>query len=255
VAPAGTSAPPAGVPLRFEPPNGHVCPSDNRRLAGWPYDQVIYANRHDALANAARDLALAYRLTGNTTYAEKAAWILNAYAERYPASPSTTATTATPAPAPASTPKPSTKPSGSSPSPGPSISSRVPGVSSPDQSARIERHLLREAAATILRHDAGISNWQSWHNAALAAVAVTLNDSPLLSQALDGPRAIRSCSAWFSSCCSTDRQKRGRDQFAARRSPRTSRRRTGYRLCLVLVRAAETSSSTSTASFLTTAAT
>ncbi|MFN9894087.1 MAG: heparinase II/III family protein [Acidobacteriota bacterium] len=183
--------PTTGVPLRFEPPNGHVCPSDNRRLTGWPYDQVIYANRHDALANAARDLALAYRLTGNITYAEKAAWILNAYAERYPALPlhdRDNRNTRSGARVHAQT-----------------LDEAIwllplawafdllqgADILSPDQSARIERHLLREAAATILRHDAGISNWQSWHNAALAAVAVTLNDSPLLSQALEGPSGLR----------------------------------------------------------------
>ena len=47
--------PTTGVRLQFVPPNANVCPSDNRRLTGWPYDQVIYSERHDALANMARD--------------------------------------------------------------------------------------------------------------------------------------------------------------------------------------------------------
>ncbi|MCX6588740.1 MAG: heparinase II/III family protein [Acidobacteria bacterium] len=183
--------PSTGVRLRFEPPNGHVCPSDNRRLTGWPYDQVIYADRHDALANAARDLAFAYRLTGNASYAAKAAWILNAYAERYPALPlhdRDNRNTRSGARVHAQT-----------------LDEAIwllplawafdllngTEALSPEQSARIERHLLRDAAATLLRNDAGISNWQSWHNAALAAVAITVNDTPLLTQALDGPSGLR----------------------------------------------------------------
>ncbi|MFN9459902.1 MAG: alginate lyase family protein, partial [Acidobacteriota bacterium] len=169
--------------------SGNVGGALGRRwaAAGHP---VLFASRDRdsprlaGLANAARDLALAYRLTGNITYAEKAAWILNAYAERYPALPlhdRDNRNTRSGARVHAQT-----------------LDEAIwllplawafdllqgADILSPDQSARIERHLLREAAATILRHDAGISNWQSWHNAALAAVAVTLNDSPLLSQAL-----------------------------------------------------------------------
>ncbi|MFN9459197.1 MAG: hypothetical protein ACK6D7_17735, partial [Acidobacteriota bacterium] len=79
--------PPTGVPLRFEPPNGHVCPSDNRRLTGWPYDQVIYANRHDALANAARALAHPYIHTPNITNDEYAPLSINPHADRNPPLP------------------------------------------------------------------------------------------------------------------------------------------------------------------------
>ena len=63
--------PAQGTRLRFEPPDRHVCPVDNKRWSGWPYDQVIYASRHDDLAAAARDLALAYRLTGKREYANQ----------------------------------------------------------------------------------------------------------------------------------------------------------------------------------------
>jgi hypothetical protein len=183
--------PTTGVRLRFEPPHGHVCPSDNRRLTGWPYDQVIYSERHDALANAARDLALAFRFTGKRAYAEQAAWILNAYADRYASyalHDKDNRNTRSGARAHAQTLDESIW--------------LIPlawaydllagsDVLTSEQRTRIERQLLREAVATIERNDAGISNWQSWHNAGLAAVALALNDAALIAKAIDGPSGFR----------------------------------------------------------------
>jgi hypothetical protein len=183
--------PSTGVRLRFEPPNGHVCPSDNRRLTGWPYEQVIYSERHDALANAARDLALAFRLTGKREYGERAAWILNAYAERYSGyalHDKDNRNTRTGGRAHAQT-----------------LDEAIwlipiawaydllngAGVLSADEAGRVERNLLREAASTIERYDAGISNWQSWHNAGLAAVAFALDDAALIAKVIDGPSGFR----------------------------------------------------------------
>ncbi|MBM3757040.1 MAG: alginate lyase family protein [Acidobacteria bacterium] len=183
--------PSTGVRLRFEPPNGHVCPSDNRRLTGWPYEQVIYSQRHDALANAARDLALAFRLSGKREYAEKSAWILNGYADRYSSfalHDKDNRNTRTGARSHAQT-----------------LDEAIwiiplawaydllngSGVLSAERSSNIERNLLREAAATIERYDAGISNWQSWHNAGLAAIAFALNDSALIAKVIDGPSGFR----------------------------------------------------------------
>ena len=183
--------PSTGVRLRFEPPNGHVCPSDNRRLTGWPYEQVIYSERHDALANAARDLALAFRLTGKRAYAERAAWILNAYAERYSGfalHDKDNRNTRTGGRVHAQT-----------------LDEAIwlipiawafdllngSGVLTAAESERIERNLLREAVATIERYDAGISNWQSWHNAGIAAVAFALNDAAQIAKVIDGPSGFR----------------------------------------------------------------
>ena len=183
--------PTTGVRLRFEAPGGHVCPSDNRRLTGWPYDQVIYGERHDALANAARDLALAYRLSGNRTYAERAAWILNAYAGRYTSYAL------------------HDKDNGATRT-GARVHSQtldesiwlIPmawaydllagsDVLTAEQREKIERDLLRAAVSTLVRYEAGISNWQSWHNAGLAAVAFTLNDTALIEKVIDGPHGFR----------------------------------------------------------------
>lgn len=183
--------PSTGVRLRFEPPNGHVCPSDNRRFSGWPYDQVIYSERHDALANAARDLALAFRLTGKRVYAERSAWILMAYAQQYRALPLHDK-------------------DGRNSRTGGRVHSQtldeaiwliplawaydlLSGADflSDEEQEVISNDLLREAATTIARYDAGQSNWQSWHNAGMAAVAFALDDPELIAKVIDGPSGFR----------------------------------------------------------------
>ena len=51
----------------------------------------------------------------------------------------------------------------------------------------IERDLLRAAADVIARNNAGVSNWQSWHNAAIGAVGFALDDAALIEKAIEGP--------------------------------------------------------------------
>ena len=178
--------PTSGVRLRFEAPDAHICPTDNRRITGWPYDQVIYAQRHDELAAAARDLALAYRLSGNRVYAERSAWILRAYAERYSAYPLhdiNNKNTRTGGRAHAQTLDESIWliPLAYS-------YDLIAATLTQEERALLERGLLRPAVETIRRYDAGISNWQSWHNAGVGAVAFALQDQPLIKSVSDGFR-------------------------------------------------------------------
>ena len=60
-----------------------------------------------------------------------------------------------------------------------------PCFSAEDHKA-IEDKLFCEIAVTILRHDAGISNWQTWHNAAVAAIGFTIGDQSLIQKAIFG---------------------------------------------------------------------
>jgi hypothetical protein len=108
-----------GVQLRHEGSGRHVCPVDGEVHTGWPYDQVVYSWMHSDLAAFARDLGLAWRLTGNPVHAAGAADILRAYAAAYSTydlhnidgDPSGSAARVMS--------RPSTRRSGSSPSPGP----------------------------------------------------------------------------------------------------------------------------------------
>ncbi|MBL8179478.1 MAG: heparinase II/III family protein [Bryobacterales bacterium] len=181
-----------GVNLQFQAPATHRCTVDNRTYTGWPYDQVILSRRHNELAGAARDLALAWRMTGETKYAEAALWILKQYAEKYLAYPhkdvNNRANTRSGARASAQTLDESVWLI-----PLAWAYDSLAGSAAMSESDRvlIERGLLRAAVEVIQRNDAGISNWQSWHNTAIAAVGFALRDKSLVEQAIDGKSGFR----------------------------------------------------------------
>jgi len=51
---------------------------------------------------------------------------------------------------------------------------------------RFEREVLREAARVIGAVDAGKSNWQARHNAALLAIGLAVGDGEVVKKAIDG---------------------------------------------------------------------
>ncbi|HEY3440178.1 MAG TPA: heparinase II/III family protein [Paludibaculum sp.] len=180
-----------GVSLRYTPPSTHTCPIDNKRWSGWPYEQVILDRRHDDLANAARDLALAWRFTGEPQFAAQAAWILNRYAARY--------TTY------ALHDKDNKNTRSGARAHSQTLDESVwllpvawaydllagADALTPADRAAIESTLLRAAVETIQRNDAGASNWQSWHNAAIGAAGFALADRSLIAAAIDGKSGFR----------------------------------------------------------------
>lgn len=176
-----------GVNLVFDPPMTHRCPIDDELFAGWPYDQVIYARQHNDLARAARDAGLAYQLTGQQSYADSAAQLLRDYAAVY----NTYAIHS---------------PAGGESSSGARVLSQTldesgwlvqmawaydliaqSGSLAPAERTQVEQDLLRSCAAIIQRHDAGLSNWQAWHNAAIAAAGRAVGDPRLVAHAVSGP--------------------------------------------------------------------
>jgi hypothetical protein len=180
-----------GVALSYTAPNTHTCPIDKAKWTGWPYDQVIYSRRHSDLATYARDLALAWRWTGEHSYAEQSAWILKQYAAKYPSYPihdinnkSATSGARTMAQ---------------------TLDEAVwlipiawaydllagSDVLSASDRGQIETNLLRMAVQVIQRNDMGASNWQSWHNGAIGAVGFALGDSGLINAAIDGKSGFR----------------------------------------------------------------
>ncbi len=169
----------------------NLCPVDGKDYHGWPVDHVVYMQRNGDNARASRDLGLAWQLTGKPVYAEKARRILNAYSAIYPTLPIHDNTnridTRTGARIMSQTLS--------------EASWLVPLVFAYDlvretmtsaERARFETDVLRNAAAVISRHNAGKSNWQSWHNAALLAVGVTVADRDLINKAIDGPGGFKS---------------------------------------------------------------
>ncbi|MFZ6028751.1 MAG: heparinase II/III domain-containing protein [Chloroflexota bacterium] len=179
--------PQGGANLRYEGPGRHVCPLDNEVYSGWPYEQVIYARMHSDLASFASTLGLAYQFSGDNSYAQSAAEILLAYADIYRAYPLHDVN---------GQPKLS----------GGHVTAQtldesmwlVPiawaydliadsGALSATQRNHIEQDLLYAAATTIGSNPRGVSNWQSWHNAAIGAVGFALQDPLLIAQAIHDP--------------------------------------------------------------------
>jgi hypothetical protein len=182
----------------------NLCPIDGKDYHGWPVDYVVYMHRNDDTARSARDLGLAYRLTGKPEYAEKARRIFNAYSGLYLTLPihdnANKLDTRT----------------------GARIMSQtlseagwlMPLAFGYDlvrdsmpaaERERFETNVLQGAAAVIRRYNAGKSNWQSWHNAALLAAGLLTRDRELVDLAIDGPggfkfqlrESVTADGAWF----------------------------------------------------------
>lgn len=176
-----------GVRLRHEGPGRHVCPVDGEVLTGWPYDQVVYSWMHSDLAAFARDLGLAWRLTDNPAYAAGAVDILRAYAASYADYPLHDVDGELSGSAARVTAQTLDEANWLIPIAWAyDLVADSPALDDAGRAA-IEHDLLRAAAATIRRNPAGTSNWQSWHNAAIAAVGFALDDPTLLAQALRDP--------------------------------------------------------------------
>ncbi len=180
-----------GVSLKTESPTRHVCPRCNEVYSGWPYDQVIVGREHHRLTRAIANLGKGYAFTGERAYAEKAREILLAYGERYVDFPY------------------HNNRDQESRSGGRLYAQTLDeavdiikvawaydliydsGVFSEADRATIEDGYLREVARTIMRHDGRMSNWQSWHNAGVAAIGFCLRDDDLASHAINGVHGLR----------------------------------------------------------------
>ena len=172
------------VPAHTPP---HYCQSLGKYFASppqWPsiptvYDQVIYWWRHRDLAQYARNLGLAYQLTGDKTFAEGAAYILRNYALLYPDYPAHIDLLSSPT---------WTQSAGK-------VSESTlresiwvidlafgydliadSGILSASDLAMINDKVFRLAAAKIKTNNDQITNWQVLHNTALAIIAAVLGD-------------------------------------------------------------------------------
>ncbi len=165
---------------------GHSCTKCGKVYTGWPYDQVLEGYRHCTNWTMIKSMGQAYALSGEEKYARRAREILLAYVEVYPTFTYHDVR------------------GGSSHSGGRMLSQTLdeavqvidvawgydliynsPCLSEEDKQ-KIENIFLKEVARTILRHDAGISNWQTWHNAGVAAIGFAINDSELIYHVLKG---------------------------------------------------------------------
>jgi hypothetical protein len=175
-----------GARLQSKSPTEHVCPKCGHVYSGPPYDQVYVSSRHHHWLSGVETLGRAYALEPKAAYAERARDILLEYASFY-----------------ASLPLHDTR-GGTS-----SAKARL-FAQTLDESVilcqicvgcdalwsseafdetvrqRIRDGLLLPMVETIRANDRGISNWQSWHNAAVGCVGFLLDDAALVDAAVNG---------------------------------------------------------------------
>ncbi|MDH7601270.1 MAG: alginate lyase family protein [Armatimonadota bacterium] len=170
----------------------HVCPVDKEVFRGDPsdpardYDGCAIASVHSDWSYAVRDLGVAYQVTGDRRYANKAREILLGYAEVYEKYPLHTVRNE------------------------PKIGGGKVGAQSLDESVWLipicqgadliwdtlsederqtitQKLLLPAVNQVILPHKLGIHNIQCWKNSAVGLVGLLLGDEELVKAAVDDP--------------------------------------------------------------------
>jgi hypothetical protein len=183
----GGICPTDGSPLLFDPwrPHSHRCPSCGKEYAGERHDGAWARWQHLWLGERAAELAALGILGEREDAAGAAAALLTAYAERYADFPNRDNVL------------------------GPSrlffstyLESiwltnylaagwllREAGMLEPSVEEGVNA-VADQAANLIGEFDEGFSNRQTWHNAALAAIAVWFQDEELAGRAVEGPTGI-----------------------------------------------------------------
>ncbi|MBC7289184.1 MAG: alginate lyase family protein, partial [Armatimonadetes bacterium] len=177
-----------GSGLRTESPTRHVCPNCGAVYSGWPYDDVVLARQHGALADGARDLGLAYILTGREQYARRAAEILLGYAQRYESYPLHDINGR---PTGGGRVGPQTLDEATWLIPIAQAFDAVQDRLTPEERKQIVEHLLIPAAKVTWAPRLPIHNISCWRNSAYALVGMALDDEEMVDAAVNGPGGYR----------------------------------------------------------------
>ncbi|RKY04706.1 heparinase [Candidatus Poribacteria bacterium] len=170
----------------------HICTVGGEVLLGDPsrperdYDGCVISGIHHRLAGAVRDLGLAYQVTGDRRYAEKAEEILIAYAKRYLSYPLHDV-------------RGRARIGGGRVGPQTLDESTwlIPicqgadliweTLSEEERRLIADKLLLPAAKEVILPHKMGVHNIQCWKNSAVGLVGFLLGDEELIREAIDNP--------------------------------------------------------------------
>lgn len=174
-----------GARLATDSPVRHRCPVCGTVYSGEPYDSVPLYGIHSRNSTAARNLALAFRLTGRAEFAGRAIAILTGYAARYRSYPRHNING-------------EDKVGGGKLMaqtldesvwliPMAQAYSLVAGEMSQEQRDRVEADLLRPAADVIREHKMAIHNIQCWKNSAVGLVGFVTGSKELIEEAIDDP--------------------------------------------------------------------
>lgn len=165
----------------------HRCPTCNQIWSGKPWDDVAVANEHWNYAKTCRNAAVVSGIDGNMQWAEWSRQVLLFYADHYEQF------------------ELHDRYGGASKTSGKVMCQTLSeaswlcllaqgyhilkelGVLSPEECKLIADKLLYPAIDVINNNPQGISNWQTYHNAAKALTAAALNDSSLMEKVLHDP--------------------------------------------------------------------
>ncbi|GIX07391.1 MAG: hypothetical protein KatS3mg115_1794 [Candidatus Poribacteria bacterium] len=170
----------------------HIDPVTGKTYRGDPsnpatdYDGVVIAGVHNGWARAIRDLGLAYHVTGNAAYADKAREILLAYAEAYLSYPLHTIR---------GEPRigggrvgPQTLDEATWLIPVAQGADLIWSRLSESERNRLAERLFQPAVReVILPHKQGVHNIQCWKNSAIGLVGFLLGDLELIGEAIENP--------------------------------------------------------------------
>ncbi len=183
----GGICPRDGSVLDFDPwsPSAHRCPACGGSATGERHDRAWARFQHLWLAERAADLATLAVMSDDAAAGERAVEILDAYVGRYLDYPNVDNVLG-PSRLFFSTYLESIWITGYL---GAAGLLREAGML-PDATSQGIGALVEEAANLIGEFDEGFSNRQTWHNAALAAIAVWFEDEELAGRAVEGPTGI-----------------------------------------------------------------
>lgn len=168
----------------------HRCPTCDRVYSGYPYDQVIYERRHYRLTDDMEACAWAFALTGERRFALHAREILVGYGERYTSYPYHSSNQGTrDEPVRAAGGGHVYEQSLNEAVWAHEVASaydliRQSDLLSDADHALIREGLFRPLAASISKHPAGKSNWQTYHNSAFLYLGGLLGDVEMVRRAL-----------------------------------------------------------------------
>ncbi len=170
----------------------HQCPRCKMVYSGEPYDDVIFARKHGRNLRNMRAAAWAYAITGEKKYAEYSARVLRGYAKRYLDYPYHSASRKLSGWGLKSGGRLSEQTLGEASSMASSIAPSYDlihdsGVLSAEDHELIRSRLILPMLRNIAKNQGGMSNWQTWHNAAMLTGGGVLGDVEWVRGAIANP--------------------------------------------------------------------
>lgn len=165
----------------------HKCPACGSVWSGTPWDEVAVSHVHGRNSMNCRNAAVLLGITGDAKWAERAKQVLLFYAEHYDQYPLHDRHGGAGVSSGKVQCQTLSEASWLAPLAQAYAILKQQGILSPREQSIIAEKLLLAALAVIGRNPMGISNWQSYHNAARALVAAAIGDRALMEQAVYDP--------------------------------------------------------------------